>query len=82
MDAAARRDPRAHGRRAPRGGRASTGSGVDAAIFLGPVACGLVGEAHTGLFVSAVGAGALAVSIRLARGSLRSGAVERAPGRS
>jgi MFS family permease len=56
--------------------------GVDAAAFLGPVACGLVGEAHTGLFVSAVGAGALAVSIRLIRGSLRSGVVERAPGRS
>jgi hypothetical protein len=56
--------------------------GVDAAAFLGPVACGLVGEAHTGLFVSGVGAGALAVSIRLMRGNLRSGVVERAPGRS
>ena len=38
--------------------------GVDAAAFLGPVVCGLIGEAHTGLFVSAVGVGAFAASIR------------------
>jgi len=33
--------------------------GVDAAIFLGPLVCGLLGEAHSGVFVGAVGAVAL-----------------------
>jgi hypothetical protein len=52
--------------------------GVDAAAFLGPVVCGLIGEAHTGLFVSAVGVGAIATSIGLGRRALRAGAGERA----
>jgi len=51
---------------------------VDAAAFLGPVVCGLIGEAHTGLFVSAVGVGAIATSIGLGRRALRAGAGERA----
>ena len=50
--------------------------GVDAAAFLGPVVCGLIGEAHTGLFVSAVGIGAFAASIGLGRRALRAGAGE------
>ena len=53
--------------------------GVDAAAFLGPVVCGLIGEAHTGLFVSAVGMGAFAASIGLGRRALRAGAGEGAP---
>jgi MFS family permease len=56
--------------------------GVDAAAFLGPVVCGLIGEAHTGLFVSAVGAGALAVSIRLGRRAFRVGSGEGGAGSS
>jgi MFS family permease len=54
--------------------------GVDAAAFLGPVVCGLIGEAHTGLFVSAVGIGAFAASIALGRRALRAGAGEGAAG--
>ena len=54
--------------------------GVDAAAFLGPVVCGLIGEAHTGLFVSAVGIGAFAASIGLGRRALRAGTAEGAPG--
>ena len=54
--------------------------GVDAAAFLGPVACGLVGEGHTGLLVSAVGMGALAISIRLSRGGLGSAVRDGAAG--
>ena len=50
--------------------------GVDAAAFLGPVVCGLIGEAHTGLFVSAVGVGAVAASIGLGRRALRAEAGE------
>jgi hypothetical protein len=38
--------------------------------------CGLIGEAHTGLFVSAVGVGAFGVAIRLGRRALRAGAGE------
>jgi MFS family permease len=56
--------------------------GVDAAAFLGPVVCGLIGEAHTGLFVSAVGVGAFAASIGMGRRALRAGAGEGAVGRS
>jgi hypothetical protein len=54
--------------------------GVDAAAFLGPVVCGLIGEAHTGLFVSAVGLGAFAASFRLGRRALKAGAAEGAAG--
>jgi MFS family permease len=55
--------------------------GVDAAAFLGPVVCGLIGEAHTGLFVSAVGIGAFAASFRLGRRALgAAGAGEGAAG--
>ena len=54
--------------------------GVDAAAFLGPVVCGLIGEAHTGLFVSAVGVGAFAASIGLGRRALRAGAGKGAAG--
>lgn len=50
--------------------------GVDGAAFLGPVVCGLIGEAHTGLFVSAVGVGAFAASIALGRRALRAAAGE------
>jgi MFS family permease len=45
--------------------------GVDAAAFLGPLACGLIGEAHTGKFVGAVGLVAIAASVRLGRLALR-----------
>jgi MFS family permease len=54
--------------------------GVDAAAFVGPVVCGLIGEAHTGLFVAAVGVGAFAASIGLGRRALRAGAGEGAAG--
>ena len=39
--------------------------GVDAAAFLGPLACGLLGEARTGIFVGAVGVAAVAAAARL-----------------
>jgi predicted lysophospholipase L1 biosynthesis ABC-type transport system permease subunit len=39
--------------------------GVDGAVFLGPVLCGLLGEAQTGAFVLVVGLAALAVAGRL-----------------
>ena len=45
--------------------------GVDAAAFLGPLICGLIGDAHTGAFVGAVGLVALAASIRLGWLALR-----------
>ena len=45
--------------------------GVDAAAFAGPLVCGLIGEAHTGLFVSAIGAVALAAAVGLGRQALR-----------
>ena len=54
--------------------------GVDAAAFLGPVVCGFIGEAHTGLFVSAVGMSAFAASIGLGRRAFRAGAAEGTPG--
>jgi len=45
--------------------------GVDAAAFLGPLICGLLGEANTGLFVGAIGLTALAAGARLAWLALR-----------
>jgi MFS family permease len=45
--------------------------GVDAAMFLGPLVSGLVGESSAGLFVAAVGAVALAVGARLLLTALR-----------
>jgi MFS family permease len=39
--------------------------GVDAAMFFGPFACGVLGEEHAGLFVSGIGALALVVGARL-----------------
>ena len=45
--------------------------GIDAAAFAGPLICGVIGEAHTGLFVSAVGSLALAASITVGRQALR-----------
>jgi hypothetical protein len=39
--------------------------GVDAAMFLGPFASGLLGEANAGIFVTAVGGLALAVGGRV-----------------
>jgi MFS family permease len=45
--------------------------GVDAAAFLGPLACGLIGEAHTPWFVGAVGLVALGLACRLGWDALR-----------
>jgi MFS family permease len=45
--------------------------GIDAAAFVGPLVCGLIGEAHTGFFVSAVGVLALVASVGLGRQALR-----------
>ena len=42
--------------------------GVDGAIFLGPLVCGLLGEAHTPMFIGLVGVASLAIAARLARG--------------
>lgn len=42
--------------------------GVDAAIFLGPLICGFLGEEHTGVFVGLVGLAALAAGARLLLG--------------
>jgi hypothetical protein len=39
--------------------------GVDAAMFFGPLASGLLGEENAGIFVTAVGALALVVGGRL-----------------
>jgi MFS family permease len=39
--------------------------GVDAAIFLGPLICGFLGEGHTGVFVGLVGLASLAAAGRL-----------------
>ncbi|HKW90921.1 MAG TPA: MFS transporter [Methylomirabilota bacterium] len=41
--------------------------GVDGAIFLGPLICGLLGEAHTSVFIVLVGVGAFAVAAGLMR---------------
>jgi MFS family permease len=45
--------------------------GIDAAAFLGPLACGVIGEAHTGFFIGLVGLAALGVSARLGWIALR-----------
>jgi hypothetical protein len=46
--------------------------GVDAAVFGGPLICGLLGEAHTGVFIAAVGLAAAALGARLVwRAALR-----------
>lgn len=42
--------------------------GVDGAIFLGPLICGVLGEAHTPLFIAVVGVAAFAIAVRLGRG--------------
>ncbi len=41
--------------------------GVDGAIFLGPLICGVLGEAYTPWFIVLVGVGAFAVAVRLGR---------------
>jgi MFS family permease len=45
--------------------------GVDAAAFLGPLVCGLLGAERTGIFVGAVGVAALAAGARLGWRALR-----------
>ncbi len=42
--------------------------GVDGAIFLGPLICGVLGEAYTPIFIVLVGAAAFAIAVRLGRG--------------
>jgi DHA1 family inner membrane transport protein len=42
--------------------------GVDGAIFLGPLICGVLGETHTPLFIALVGVAAFAIAVRLGRG--------------
>ena len=42
--------------------------GVDGAIFLGPLICGLLGETHTPVFIALVGVAAFAIAVRLGRG--------------
>jgi MFS family permease len=42
--------------------------GVDGAIFLGPLICGVLGPVHTPLFIAVVGLAALAIAMRLGRG--------------
>ena len=42
--------------------------GVDGAIFLGPLICGVLGPAHTPLFIALVGVAAFAIAVRLGRG--------------
>ncbi len=41
--------------------------GVDGAIFLGPLVCGVLGEARTPYFIALVGVAAFAIAVRLAR---------------
>lgn len=41
--------------------------GVDGAIFLGPLICGVLGEAYTPIFIVLVGAAAFVVAVRLGR---------------
>jgi hypothetical protein len=41
--------------------------GVDGAIFLGPLICGVLGEARTPIFIALVGAAAFAIAARLLR---------------
>lgn len=42
--------------------------GVDGAIFLGPLICGVIGDAHTPVFIALVGVAAFAIAVRLGRG--------------
>jgi MFS family permease len=42
--------------------------GVDGAIFLGPLICGVLGEARTPIFIALVGVAAFAIAVRLGRG--------------
>jgi len=42
--------------------------GVDGAIFLGPLLCGVLGETHTRVFIALVGVAAVAIAVRLGRG--------------
>jgi MFS family permease len=41
--------------------------GVDGAIFLGPLVCGALGEAHTPIFIGLVGVASFAIAARLLR---------------
>jgi hypothetical protein len=41
--------------------------GVDGAIFLGPLMCGVLGEARTPYFIALVGVVAFGIALRLAR---------------
>jgi MFS family permease len=41
--------------------------GVDGAIFLGPLICGVLGGAYTPIFIVLVGAAAFAIAVRLGR---------------
>jgi hypothetical protein len=41
--------------------------GVDGAIFLGPLLCGLLGEARTPIFIVLVGLASFAIAARLGR---------------
>ncbi|HYB70440.1 MAG TPA: MFS transporter [Candidatus Bathyarchaeia archaeon] len=41
--------------------------GVDGAMFLGPLVCGIIGEARTSIFVVLVGAASLGIAARVAR---------------
>lgn len=43
--------------------------GVDGAIFLGPLICGVLGPTHTPIFIALVGVAAFAIAVRLGRGS-------------
>ena len=42
--------------------------GVDGAIFLGPLICGVLGETHTPIFIALVGVATFAIAARLGRG--------------
>jgi MFS family permease len=42
--------------------------GVDGAIFLGPLICGVLGPARTPIFIALVGVAAFAIAVRLGRG--------------
>ncbi|HEY7203117.1 MAG TPA: MFS transporter [Methylomirabilota bacterium] len=41
--------------------------GVDGAIFLGPLVCGALGEAHTPIFIGLIGVASFAIAARLLR---------------
>lgn len=42
--------------------------GVDGAIFLGPLICGVLGPTHTPIFIALVGVAAFAIAVRVGRG--------------